>query len=264
MRHEQLVALLGLGVLFVIAAGLTVAAYFSFIIPEYRGEAFYAAIVASCIAELVFLGYIGYTVAARAAPDQPDPAVRLRLMMLIGLWTLLILVTGGIAAAPGNADTFFSDHIILLQLITSFFGFAAVFFQHWQATVVQQREASPQQERRQLESYTGGLAGLLDNLRTLVDRKPEEAVALDALIKRVSTLKTQLGSVSAMKPRAAGRPVEPTDIVLIQEQLRLLHSEVADLTSTDDAHFAQQLQKTQLAVERALTMLRQREDALTF
>lgn len=256
--------LLGLCVLFVMAAGITIAAYLSFIIPEYRGESFYAAMVSSCIAEMVFFGYLGYTIGARSSPNQPDSAVRMRLMMLITLWTLAILITSGISVDFDYADTFFSDHIVLLQLIFTFLAFAAVFFQHRQATAVQMRDAAPQRERRQLESYAGGLDALLDEVRALAGRKPDHTVALDTLVRRIDTLKTQLLSVSAAMSRETGRPAEPADRALIEQRLNQLHDEAARLASAGDDDFVEQMQKTRSAADRALTALRQREDTLTF
>ena len=264
MSRKQPFTLMALGVMFVIAAGLTCAAYFSFIIPDYRGGAFYAGVFGSCIAEMVFFGYLGYAVGAVSSPDQPDSAVRMRLMTPIGVWMLAILVTGGIAAAPGNADTFFSDKIILIQLIVTFLVFGAVFFQHRQTTAVQTRDAAPQQDRRQLESYAGGLNALLDNVRALGSSHPDHAVALDALAKRIDTIKTQLRSASASTTREASRPANPADIALIEQRLVELHDAAENLAAAGEDGLGEQIPKTRSAADRALATLRQREDAMTF
>jgi hypothetical protein len=264
MSRTQPVGLLGLLVLYLFAAGITVAAYYSFIIPEFRGEEFYAGVIASCIAELVFFGYLAYTIGGRTTADQPASPVRLRLMVLVTIWVLAIIVMSAIAAEPNNTDTLFADKIILFQLIVTFFFAAAVFFQHRQAVAVQVRDAAPQQERCRIESYAGGLDVLLGGVKEVALQHPDHAVGLDALAKRIDTLRTQLRSVSPAMDRGTDRPVSPADTALIEEQLGVLHDEVTSLTSAGAEAIEEKIRKTRAAADRALATLRQREDALTF
>jgi len=254
----------GLIVLFLMAAGITVVAYLSFIIPEYRNKTFYAALMASCIAELVFFGYLAYTLAVKDSVSEPDPATRIRLMTLIAGWTVAILVTSGFAVHPRYADTFFSDKLTVIQLVITFLLFASIFFQHRQSVGVQTSNAAPQQERRMLESYTGGLDALLADLRSLAASQPNHVVALDGLSKRIDTLRTQVASASANRSSERNRPVSPADIALIEEKLHDLHDEAGRLLSATGETLAEQLQKTRSAADRALSALRQREDAITF
>ncbi len=264
MSQSRPTTQLGLGVLFVIAAGLTVAAFFSFIIPEYRNQTFYSCVVACCIAELVLFGYVGYTMGTRGRPDQPDLAIRMRLSVLVVLWTLCILVTSGIAVSAKYTDTFFSDKIILIQLILTFFLVGAVFFQHRQGVAVQSMNAGPQRERRKMESYGGGIDVLVAGIRAVAGREPEHAVEIDALLTRMATLKTQLQSVSALMAREEGRPVEPADAELVEECLGRVHDEVDALVAAEGDGVAGQLRKTREKVDRTLAVLRQREDAISF
>ena len=263
MHHTKAMTVLGLIALFLMAAGLTVSAFYSFIIPDDRGHAFYAGMVACCIAEFIFFGYLAYALGARTSPDQPDAAVRIRLTALITCWTLVIIVTSGIAAAPGNADTFFSDKIVLIQLIITFFAFFAVFFQHRQAVEVQGSNAAPQRERQRLESYAGGMDSLIADVQALANREPAHLVAIEGLAKRLDTVKTQLQSVSP-GTNDRDRPVAPADAARIGQRLTELHDEVGKLLSSQGEHLAMPLQKARSAADRVLADLRQREDAMTF
>lgn len=254
----------GLTVLLLIAVGLTIATFYSFIIPEDRGEAFYSGIFACCIAEVVLFYWLRYTLAARSVPDHPDLAVRMRLMLLVVGWTLVILVTSSVAADPDNADTFFTDKIIIFQLIITFLAFGAFFFQYRQAVALQIRDDVPQHERRRLESCAGGLDPSLADLRALASREPDHAVALEGLAKRIDTLKTQLQSASANTSGDRYRPVNPADAGLIEERLNELHDELAQLLSASGEQLADKLEKVRSTADRVLATLRQREDAVTF
>ena len=264
MSNIRTVSVLGLIALFLMAAGLTISAFYSFIIPDYRGQAFYASMAACCIAEFVFFGYLGCTRGgARTSPKHGDDAVRVRVAVLITCWTVIIIVTSGIAAAPGNADTFFSDKILFIQLFITFIAFLVVFFQHRQAVGVQESNALPQQERRRLESYAGGIDSLMTDVQALANREPDHLVAIEGLTRRLDTVKTQLQAVSA-GTNDRDRPVAPADAALIGQRLAELHDEIGRLLSSQGEHLATQVQKARSAADRVLADLRQREDAMTF
>jgi hypothetical protein len=263
MNRIHPATLIGMLLLFLLAAAITVAAYFTLVVPEDRNQAFHAGLIASCLAELVFFGYLLYAIGARSSPDQPDVANRLRLTVVTTFWTLTIIVTSGIAAAPSNADTFFSDAIVVIQLIFTFLVFIAVFFQHRQAVVVQIRDAVPQAQRRRLESYAGGMDDLLANLRSLAARAPDWVVEIEALSRRVDTVRTQLRGAGAVMPRDS-RPVTPADDALIEQRLAAVHDAIATLTAADPQRTADSLARARDAVDQVLAALRQRENALTF
>jgi hypothetical protein len=79
-------------VLFLLAAGLTAAAYLSLIIPEFRQETFYVALVGSCIAEAVFFGYLAYAMSSSDSADASFTPTRLRGGVLVAIWLLVVLV----------------------------------------------------------------------------------------------------------------------------------------------------------------------------
>lgn len=215
------------------------------------------------MAELVFFGYLLYVIGARSAPDQPDVANRLRLMMIVTVWMLVILVSSAIAAAPSSSDSFFSNGMLVLQLIFTFLVLVAVFFQHRQALVVQMRDAVPQVQRRRLDSYAGGMDNLLADLRALAARAPERIVEIEALSRRVDTVRTQLRSATTVMPRN-NRPAAPADDELIEQRLTAVHDAMAALSASDPQQMAESLARARAAVDQALAALRQRENALTF
>jgi hypothetical protein len=263
MNRIHPATLIGLLLLFLLAVGITAAAYFTLVGPEDRHPAFHSGLIASCLSELVFFVYLLYVIGAGPSPRQPDAANRLRLMAIIAFWMLVIIISGGIAAAPGNVETFFSQKILAFQLILTFLVFLAVFFQHRQAVVVQVRDAVPQAQRRRLESYAGGLVNLLADLRALAARHPDQLVEIEALSRRVDTVRTQLLSTGAVIPRH-GRPVAPAGEELIAQRLGAVHDAIAALTAADPQQMAGAFAHARDAVEHVLSALRQRENTLTF
>lgn len=255
---------LGLGVLLLAMMGVTAAAFFNLIIPEYRGDAFHTAVIACLVAEFVFTVYLGYAWSAEESPDRPDPAVLMRLTPFIGIWALIIIVISAIAAAPGNADTFLSDKLLIIQLFITILVFAGVFFQHRQAVGHQMQTAAAQVDRRRLAADAGGLSVLLDGVRTLASRHPEHAVALEPLTKRLDALRTGLQAASPTTTRTEGRPVEPASVERIVDSLHKLHDAAEQLLAADTDQIVAQIDDVQTATDRALTAVRQRENAMTF
>ena len=264
MRRNQLTTVLGVIALCLMAIGLTMAAYYNFIIPDYRNGTFYTAMITAFFAELIFFGTLAFLLIARRSPDQPDVAVRGRMTLLVGIWAIAMLIIGGIAVEPSKTGTFISDKLLLIQLSMTILVLGAVFFQYRQAVEVRARDMAPQQERRRIEAYAGGLEPLLAEVRALASRLPDQAIPLDGLAKRLDTLKTQLASASAAMPREEGRPANPADNELIEQRLTELHDQVGRLLSAQGEQLSEQLQQTRSAADRALAALRQREDALTF
>jgi hypothetical protein len=263
MNRIHPTTLIGLLVLFLLAACITIAAYFSLVVPEDRNAAFHSGLIASCLSELVFFGYLIYLFGAASSPAQPDAANRLRLMALVSVWTLAVIISSGIAAMPGNADTFFGRNILVVQLIFTFLFFFVMFFQHRQAVVVQMREAVPQAQRRRLESYAGGMDNLLADLRLLAARYPNRLVEIEALSRRVDTVRTQLLAAGTVMPRE-GRPVAPAEDELIEQRLGAVHDAIAALATADQQQMADFIARSRDAVEQALSALRRRDNASTF
>ena len=254
---------LGIGVIFVLMCGITVFAYLSLVIPEDRNNAFYISLVSSCIAEFVLFGYLAYTILARD-DEEPDFATRMRLSSLVFLWFLVILITSGVAAAPSLSDNFFSDQVLVIQLVITILFVAAVFFQHNQSVAVQRRNEAPQQERKQLEAYSTGITPLLKDLRDLARERPDDAVALEGVIRRVDMVRTELASSSAVRPRDGGRAVETGTPEQIEERLAALHEAVKSLIQSGDENFSAMVKNVRQAADQAHSIVSQREDTLSF
>ena len=230
-----------IAVLFLAAAGITLTAFYSLITPEYRGQTFYQAAAGCCVAELVFSAFLAFTLSAGTQRGAPGHAVRLRIMTLVTVWAVVMIIGSAVAVAPARVDSFYSDKILIWQLIFTFFMVAGAFF-------------------LQLQSYAGGMDRLLAKIQGLSSRQPAKAVAVDRLYKRVDTLRTQLLSSLPIGERAAGRMVEPPPPEQLEDRLRELHDQVDQLCDADTAAFDAELEKTRQAVEAAVAVLRQRRD----
>jgi hypothetical protein len=251
-------------VLFLLAAGLTAAAYLSLIIPEYRQDSFYVALVGSCVAEAVFFGYLAYAMSSSDAADASLTPTRLRGGFLVAIWLLVVLVTSGMAVLPRNADTLVADRLLVIQLGVSFLFFLGLVLLHRQTGAVQTRSQPVQRERVRLEAYAGGLDVLIDDLRQAVARFPDQVVEFDRLLKRFDTLKTQLLSSSGTALRDEGRPCETISMDQVEQSLRELKKQVQRLAGESDDTAAAILKDIRGAVDATLTLLKRREDVLSF
>ncbi len=264
MRRSGLTTGLWIAGLYAGAAALTAAAFFTFIIPEYRGTSFYHVLSSSLVAELLFAAYLCHLLITRPVPGGPSQAVRVRIMVLATVGLLAILASGAAAVAPAWADTFFSDKILLWQAIFVLLLFAGAYLLGRQDIAIQEDEAEPQRQRVQIQSYAMGIDPLLTAVRTLAGRRPAAAVELEKLAKRLDTLKTKLLANSPPTARDADRVAPPTKTEWLVERLRDVHEHVHRLTETGDAQFPDQLSKTHEVVDAAVAALRHRERALSF
>jgi len=264
MNRAPLSTLVWMGLLLICAIGLTIAGFFAFIVPEDRGLTFHSVLVSSCVAELILASYLAYFLIVPHTVKRPSPAVRMRVLQLLVIWFLVILVSGAFAAAPANADTFFSDKIILFQAIVTFFLLLGVYFLDRQDVMLQLQEEAPQQERVRLQSYSGGVDALFDSLHWLAERRPQNALEIDRLVKRLDTLKSQLLSVSPAAQREPGRMVQPVSVEGIEEPLRQLQEGVAQLSAAADDQFESRLMRVRQNIDALTALLRRREDVMTF
>ena len=264
MRRSGPTTILWMGGLYFGAAALTAAAFFSFIIPEYRGTTFYHVLGSSLVAELVFFAYLAYAMIAGPAPGEPSPGMRLRIMVLVIFGLLVILVSGAVAIAPTQADTFYSDKILLWQMLFVFALFVGAYLLNRQDMVLQQGRAEPERGRLQLQSYAMGVDALLTSVRELIARRPTSAVELEKLVKRLDTLKTQLLANSPLSSRMPERGAGPTLTEWIVQQLRDVHEQVHRLAEADEAGFLGQLTRTHEGVDAVIAALRHRENAVSF
>ena len=244
--------------------GVTVAAYMSLIIPEYRKTSFWIAMVAGCFGELVAFTYLPYLLVARHTTARPSPAVRMRVMVMIVLWVVFLLATGALAAAPSWQDTFFSDKILLWQLIASLALLMAAYFLSRQEVAMQARQAGPQQERVRFQSYASGLDPLLAAVLDLGRRHPEAAVDLDRLAKRLDTLKSHLLSISPAANRDADRLVDPVSTQDVERGLLGLHEGIKQLEPGPAEELPARAARAGQLVDEGIAAIRHRENALSF
>lgn len=251
-------------VIFVATAAVTVASYVSLIMPEDRHDAFYVALVSTCVAELLLFAYIPFVLTARETTTRPSPAVRMRILLMIIVWLVAILVGGAVAAAPGNRDTFFSDKILLMELAATLLLFMAAFFLHRQDVVIQVKQAAPHAERVRFQHYGTGIDSLLNSVRSLSTTRPQRIVELERLSKRLDTLKTHLLSISPKAERDSDRLVEPVPVEDIERRLKDLHEQVGLLSAVTEDKLGERIGSVCQLVDGAIAALRHREDTLVF
>jgi hypothetical protein len=261
MNHNRSTTFAWITVLYLAAAGITVAAFYSLITPEYRGKTFYQAAAGCCVAELVFSAFLAFTLSSGLQRGAPGHAVRLRVMTLVTLWAVIMIIGSAVAVAPAHADSFYSDKILIWQLIFTFFMVAGAYFLQRQGAVVEAVTTGPQRQRTQVQSYASGLEPLLARIQGLAAKQPAKATQVDQLYKRVDTVRTQLTSNLPIGERALGRLVEPPAPEQLEDRLRELHDQVGRLCNADAATFDAELSKTRQAVDSAVAVLRQRRDS---
>lgn len=271
MRQSPLVALVWMPLLGLCAIGLTIAGMLTFVTPEppddqhlteWRPPAFWAEMVAMCLAEVVFFTYLGYVLGARRTAGGPSAAARNRILALILVWLVLVLLSGSVAV--NFPRTFFGDKIVFLQLIVTFVFFLMAFLFHRQSVAVEAAQAAPQPERVALQSYAGGVDVLRNTVLGLAGRRDAFAAELDGLAKRLDTLKTQLLAASPMAEREEGRAFNPVSVAEVENRLRALRDQVRRLEQAEDDMFPAAIASVRQTVDATLAAIRQREDVLTF
>lgn len=260
MNRSPAVMLFWLGLFTLFAIGLTVAAFYTLILPEDREATFYSVMVSLCVAEMILFGYLAYLATVPESVERPSPAARMRILVLVVIWFVIMLIAGSIAVHPSQADTFYSDKIILLESIVTFLFLLGAFFVHGQDVSIQVRDEVPQQGSIQLQTYAGGVDELVDAIRRLQERCPDSSLVLDRLGTRLDTLKTQLTAVSPVTDRPMGRLAEPVSSEQIETRLRELRKVVLGLRDANEA----ELDGVGERVDSLISLLRRREDMTTF
>jgi len=268
--RSPFVAFVWMPLLALVAIGLTVAGMVTFVTPEapdsrhaeeWRPVAFWAEMVAMCLAEVVFFTCLGYVVGG-SRPGGPSPAVRNRVLSLAGVWLLIVLVSGSVAV--NFPHTFFGDKIVFLQLIVTFLLFLLTFLFVRQSSAVGAAQAAPQEERVALQSYAGGVDVLRGAVVALAQRREGAAADLDRLAKRMDTLKTQLLASSPAAQREAGRAFSPVSTAEVENRLRALRDQVRRMEQAEEESFPDAMASVRQTVDGLVAALRQREDVLTF
>lgn len=271
MRDKPYVAFVWMPLLCLCAIALTVAGMLTFVTPErpddyhpteWRPPAFWAEMVAMCLAEVVFFAYLAYAFAAGRAAGGPSAQVRNRILALILVWLILVILSGSVAVNfPGS---FFGDKIVFLQLIVTFVLFLMAFLFHRQSASVEAVQAAPHQERVALQSYAGGVDVLRNSVLGLAGLRADAGGELDRLAKRLDTLKTQLQSASPTAEREEGRAFNPVSVAEVENRLRALRDQVRRMEQAEDESFPDAMASVRQTVDGLLAALRQREDVLTF
>lgn len=264
MNRTRLAAAVSLAVLAILAVVITVVTFDTLITPEFRNRTFHHVVTTCCLAELVFFGYLAFLFWAGSRGSDPAHAVRLRTMTLITLWALAIIVSGAFAVAPSYTDTFYSDKILIWQLLVTFLVLAAAIVLHQQQAAVEAGSAGPQQERAQVQSYALGLDPLLSLVTALSQKRPAQAVTLDHLRKRLETLRHQLSASFPRTDRVAGRLVEPVSLQALEQELRALHDRIEGFAEVPEAQLEAETGKARELIDRAIVAVQHRQKALSF
>lgn len=264
MNRTRLATAVGMALLAILAAVITVVTFYTLITPEFRNRTFHQVVASCCLAELVFFGYLAFLFWAGSHGSDPAHAVRLRTMTLITLWALAVIVSGAFAVVPAYADTFYSDKILIWQLIGTFPALAAAFLLHRQQAGIEAGSAGPQQGRAQVQSYALGLDPLLNLVSGLSVKRPQQAVSLDHLRKRLETLRHQLAASFPRTDRLAGRMVEPVNLPALEQELRALHDRIGGLAAVPEEQLEQEMEKAREAIDQAIVAVQHRQKALSF
>jgi hypothetical protein len=264
MRRFKLSTAVWLVILFLAAMAVTITAFYSLIIPEYRGPTFYTVVVGCGVAELIFFAFLGCVLLSAGAVTQAGHAIQLRIMTLVSIWAVAIIISGSIALAPKMADTFYADKLLIFQLIFTFFVLLAAYLLHRQNTVVEESQSATQRQRIQFQSYAVGINPLLENLRLLAEKWPDAAADFDKLIRRLDTLKTQLMAITPMAHRDEARLAQPVTAEEIEQSLKELHRRIGILAQVSQAELATQVGKVREQVDGAIAALKHREEFLSF
>jgi hypothetical protein len=264
MNRAPLTTLIWIVLLLACAVGLTIASFRAAILPEHRGTAFDTVVATTCAAEFIFAAGLYYLLAVPHTVRRPSPAVRIRVLVLMVVWFFLLLTAGVIAVAPANTGTRFSENILLIQAIPTFLLLVAVYFFNRQDVLLQVRQEVPQEGRIDLQLHAGRLDAMIESIRAISQRRPQQAAELDRLQKRLDTLKTQLVSVSPVAQREPGRSMEPIPAEQIQEQLKQLSDKLNQLTAANDEQFEARLAALRQTVDAAVALLRRHEEVVSF
>jgi len=263
MKRSPAVTSAWMIVFFLCVGGLTVAAYVSLVIPDYRNFSFYVAVVSSCVAEFAFFAMLLYV----ALPGEAAPAsaaTRRRIAVPVFLWMLAVLIGSAVSVIPSVADTFYADKLLLFILAATLLMFIGVFFLQRQDVVIAESRAEMDAGRVRIQTFSAGILPLMEKVRRLIGHGGIDESALETLAKRLDVLRSQLLSVSPQPAREEGRPVAPVSDEEIEVRLRSVHQSIDQLTSASAEVAGERVDACRAAVDEVIAALRHREDALTF
>lgn len=253
---------LGTPVLGLLAIALTAAAYLSLVTGEERSQAFWIALLASCLIEAAVVAFLSFTISSQRDGKERDRAVDIRMSAVLLVWLLGALAFNGTAAMPTMGGSFLARHLVLLNCLAAFVAAAIVVLQYRQSAILSERDDQPQAERRVLESLGMRVDALQAQISSIVRDQPELAAQLQSLASRVETARTQLLSAGPSVDRA-NRPVSPSSVAAIDALLLDLEDSVGSL-ATPGSSPGQLIERARSNVDQIIDVLRQREDALTY
>jgi hypothetical protein len=253
----------GILLLCAMAMAVTVAGFYTFIIPGFRSTTFHAVLTFLIFGEVLLSGYLAYVLTIPHTVQRPSAAVRQRSMVLIIVWFLVILALGCAAVRPAMADSFLADSVIFFQLLLTFFLFVSIYFVHRQDVVIQLSREGPEKEREQLLAYAGGIQQLKESLETLRRHRPEHQAEMDRLAKRLDTLKTQLLAAPPPTEREGGRLVPPLPLSEVENRLRAVHAEAERAKQASGEQIGQEIDRLRDTLDGLISAMRQRQDTLT-
>jgi len=253
-----------LGLLWLLAAALTVAGFYSFIIGEDRGATFYWVLSYICFAELILFGYTAYLWTVPHTVQRPSRAVRLRVMVLVVIWFLAILVTGILAVRPSAADTWYSDKILLFHLLLTFLLLLGAYVLHRADVTLQLERDAPERQRVSLNSLSSMVQTSIESVRSLSGRYTEHTEPLDHLAKRLDILKSQLLAASPAAHREQTRTIPVPALEGIEQRLQAIQGSVKALETAKDEALAERVGEIREAADSLIASLREREDKLSY
>lgn len=253
---------LALFLLWTLGVALTVAGFYTFIIPDYRDATFYVVLVFQSFAELVLVGYAAYLMTVPPAVTRPSLPTRQRIMSFVALWFVVVTVMGCIAVRPSMADTFYGDKVLFfLLLLTSGLAVAAYLSQR-QDVLVQVRADEPWRERVQLRTHAEAVTSAINAVHRAIERLPELRQQMSGLLKRLNTLKTQFLAASPQAVRSNERRAESAGTDRIEEMLPQLRSTCQELEAAEGQAAEAAVRELRAVADQLIDALRARETTL--
>jgi len=202
--------------LWVAACALTAAVFLALVDADGRSFSFYTVLAILCFAEALFFGFAAYT-SVNGETMTMDPAARITIQWLLGVWCIVLGATGLIGVLPKVAETFWGRNIILIQMLVSFLFVAGIYFFYAQSGQVQEKMEEKRQDRRQVDRYGQDLARMIATIRRLGAKHPDHLTRIDRLIKKIEMVKGQLAGIA------------PSSVLVLDGHVRELNEAVESL-----------------------------------
>lgn len=184
--------LLGLILIFLLAAVVTYVVFAAFVAGPDRGTTFYVALSLVISAEFVFFAFLAHSKLVHAGVVTAGAATRHQVLALIFVWFVLSAIAGGIISHPENADSIFSDRVLAIHLVLTFLFFAAAYFMYTKDVEVGRVDAALVKERSKIQRIVPDIEDVMEAVTNLGRRQSEHAVQADRVRKKLDTIRTGL------------------------------------------------------------------------